>query len=341
MSAEQDRYHRQIKLPEIGKSGQEKLNRASILIVGAGGLGCPAAQYLTAAGVGRIGLVDFDRVDLSNLHRQVLFSEADVGKPKAEAAKSRLKQVNSAVEIRAITEHFDKDNALRLVNEYDIILDGTDNFQTKYMINDACVLAGKPFVSASVYKYQGQVSVFNYQGGPSYRCLYPEHKLKDESSCEETGVLGVLPGILGTIQAAEAIKITLGIGKVLSGKLKVIDTFSGADQMISFTRNEEQIGFVKERGLIPEIVKCEIQDRSALYLDVREVHEQPQAINENVMRIPLNELSGRSSEIPRDKEVLVFCQTGIRSLRAIALLEKEYGFDNLVNVEGGINMLMT
>lgn len=337
---DQNRYHRQIRLQEIGASGQKKLSDTRVLIVGVGGLGCPSAQYLAAAGVGRIGLVDFDIVDTTNLHRQILFTEQDVGKSKAGAAQKRLMDSNSDIDIVSYVEHFDEKNALRLIKEYDIILDGTDNFQTKYMINDACVLSEKPFVSASIYKYQGQLSVFNYQDGPSYRCLYPDHKLKDESSCEETGVLGVLPGIMGTMQAAESIKMILGIGSVLSGKLKIVDALSGDSQIIRFKRDEEQFDLVKERGLIPEVVKCEISNKAEIYLDVREVHEQPQASNENVLKIPLNELSERSAEISREKEVHVFCQTGIRSRQAIALLEKEHGFDNLVNVEGGINMLV-
>lgn len=341
MSFDHNRYHRQIRLPEIGVSGQKKLSNARVLIVGVGGLGCPSAQYLAAAGVGTIGLVDFDKVDLTNLHRQILFTEKDVGKPKAEAAQRRLLDSNSDIEIISYTEHFDENNALRLIKDYDIILDGTDNFQTKYMINDACILSDKPFVSASIYKYQGQLSVFNYRNGPCYRCLYPDHKLKDESSCEETGVLGVLPGIMGAMQAAEAIKMISDIGSVLSGKLKIVDTLSGDSQVITFSRNEKQIDRVKARGLIPEIVKCEISDKAKIYLDVREVHEQPQPVNGNVLKIPLNELSERSAEITREKEVHVFCQTGIRSLRAIELLEAEYGFDNLVNVEGGINMLVS
>ena len=204
------RYDRQIKLDEVGNSGQEKLRNASVLIVGVGGLGCPAAQYLVGAGIGRIGLMDHDRVSLSNLHRQTLFSEGDIGNSKAKVAQEKLQQLNSEIELIAIEDALTIANAENLFNEYDIILDGTDNFETKYLINDACILTGKPWVYASIYKHEGQLSIFNYQDGPSYRCLFPKTTLQN-ISCEATGVLGVTPGILGTLQAAEVLKMTLEI----------------------------------------------------------------------------------------------------------------------------------
>ncbi|WP_420577239.1 ThiF family adenylyltransferase [Ekhidna sp.] len=336
----QNRYDRQMKLPEIGVAGQEKLQKASILIVGVGGLGCPAAQYLTAAGVGRIGLLDHDQVDITNLHRQVLFSEKNVGQPKAEVAKAVLSKRNSDVSFDVHVKRLDETNAMDLLKDYDIILDGTDNFQTKYLINDACVLLDKPFVGASIYKYQGQLAVFNYQNGPTYRCLYPKHNFKDNNNCEDTGVLGVLPGVMGVMQATEALKMVLGIGNVLSGTLKLVDTLSSSDQLIRFKRNESQVGMVKNRPLQLEQITCELIDSNKMYLDVRELYEEPQAHQKGVLQIPLNQLKDRSEEIPTDQEVYVFCQSGIRSKKAINLLEKEFGFTNLVDVEGGIESII-
>ncbi len=229
------RYDRQIKLNEVGDSGQVKLRNASILIVGVGGLGCPAAQYLAGAGVGKMGLMDHDRVSLSNLHRQTLFSEGDIGKSKAAVAKEKLEQLNSEIELIAIEKALSIDNAEKLFSQYDIILDGTDNFETKYLINDACILSGKPWVYASIYKNEGQLSVFNYQEGPSYRCLFPK-TTQQNISCEATGVLGVTPGILGTLQAAEVLKMILEIGTVLSGKLKLINILSGSEQVLNIQK---------------------------------------------------------------------------------------------------------
>ncbi|GAB4243208.1 MAG: molybdopterin-synthase adenylyltransferase MoeB [Ekhidna sp.] len=333
------RYDRQVKLNEIGIEGQQKLSKAKILIIGAGGLGCPAAQYLTAAGVGTIGLMDHDKVDLTNLHRQVLYAEEDVGKSKAEQACKRLKQMNSEVELLAITERLTEKNALDLFSQYDIILDGTDNFQTKYLINDACVFAGKPFIGASIYKYQGQLSVFNYKGSPTYRCLYSNHHLKDNNNCEETGVLGVLPGILGTMQAAETLKLILDIGTSLSGKLKMIDVLGTTEQIIRFSKDEDQVNTIRSSPLTLETIYCKLKTKH-LYLDVREPFEQPRPTNARLLSIPMNQLRDRIDEIPKDEEVFVFCQSGIRSKKAIQLLAGEFGFTNLVDVEGGIDSLL-
>lgn len=333
------RYDRQIKLAEVGEEGQQKLDSAKVLIVGAGGLGCPAALYLAAAGVGNIGIIDHDTVDETNLHRQILFTEKDIGKSKAKVAKEALAQHNSTVSIHTFTYRLDEHNILDVIRDYDIILDGTDNFQTKYLINDACVKIGKPFIGASIYKYQGQLSVFNFRNGPTYRCLYPTHHHKDNNNCEETGVLGVLPGLMGTMQAAEALKVILGVGTVLSGQVKIMDTLTMQEQMINFTRNEEEVERIKNKPLQAEIGTCQIENENVLYLDVREPFEQPRPTNERLLEIPIGELKDRISEIPKDEKVHVYCQSGIRSKKAIALLEKEYGFDNLVDA-GGIEELI-
>jgi molybdopterin/thiamine biosynthesis adenylyltransferase/rhodanese-related sulfurtransferase len=333
------RYSRHLLLPEIGIEGQKKLRAARVLIVGVGGLGCPVAQYLVAAGVGTLGLLDYDRVDISNLHRQILFTETDVDKPKAEAAKAALQKLNQEVEIYTYVDKLTQENAITLFKNYDLVIDGTDNFQAKYLINDACVLTSKAWVYASIYKFQGQLSVFNYKNGPTYRCLFPKVPTQNHS-CEETGVLGILPGVLGTLQAAEAMKVILGLGTILSGKLKIVDTLTMQDQLISFVRNEKQVKVIKDRGLMVEAVHCELQDKNKFYLDVREPFEEPTPVAAHLLRIPLNLLNDRYREIPQDQEVYVFCQSGIRSEKAIQLLSEEYGFKNLINVKGGIQTIL-
>jgi len=334
-----DRFSRQIKLAELGEEGQHKLSHAKVLIVGVGGLGCPAAQYLVASGVGKIGLMDADKVDISNLHRQILFSENDIGKWKVEVAREVLKKQNSDVEFECYKENLHLNNALEIISEYDLVIDGTDNFQAKYLINDSCILANKPWVYSSIYKFEGQVSVFNYQGGPSYRCLFPKMSSKD-ISCEETGVLGTLPGVLGVMQASEALKMILGIGKVLSGKLKIMDLLLMNDQTIRIPRNEDEFQKVLNRDLSMEEIYCTLKKPKAFYLDVREPDESPQVREAKVINIPLLELSNRVNEIPRDKKVHVFCQSGIRSEKALRFLQENFGFKNLINVPGGIQTLL-
>ncbi len=333
------RYDRQIKLDEVGTTGQEKLRDSSVLIIGVGGLGCPAAQYLVGAGVGKIGLMDHDRVAMSNLHRQTLFDEFDIGAGKALTAKEKLQRINSEVEIIAIEEALRQENAEELFVEYDIILDGTDNFETKYLINDASILTGKPWVYASVYKNEGQLSVFNYKGGPSYRCLFPK-TTRQNISCEATGVMGVTPGILGILQATEVLKIILEVGEVLSGRLKLINILTGKDQLMSIKQKPEEIKKIKEGGIIPVTVDCELKSSETIYLDVREEFEQPKVNSEKLIHIPLANLPDRVDEIPRQKEVHVFCRSGQRSKKAIELLQEHFGFQNLKNVEGGVEAII-
>jgi len=333
------RYDRQIKLDEVGFSGQEKLRNASVLIVGVGGLGCPTAQYLAGAGVGKIGLMDHDSVSITNLHRQVLFDEFDVGKSKALVAKEKLQRLNSEIELVALEEALTMENAEKLFNQYDLIIDGTDNFETKYLINDACILTGKPWIYASIYKNEGQLSVFNYQNGPSYRCLFPK-TTRQNVSCEATGVLGVTPGILGMLQSAEALKIILNAGNVLSGKLKLMNILYGTEQVLNIQKRPEEIEKVKNEGIIPVRIACELKDPVKTYLDVREAFEQPKVNSEKVIHIPLGKLKDRLKEIPEMEEVLVFCQTGKRSQEAVEMLQKDFGFRNLKNVEGGIEKII-
>lgn len=333
------RYSRQIKLTEVGPDGQEKLRNAKVLIVGVGGLGGPAAQYLTGAGVGKIGLIDHDKVDVSNLHRQVLFRESDVGKPKAVVAKEHLEKQNSEVQFQVFEEPLTIENAENIIKQYDVVLDGTDNFETKYLINDACLLVDKPWVFASIYKNEGQLSVFNYNDGPTYRCVFPT-STRQNISCEATGVLGVLPGFLGTLQAAEVLKIILGAGEVLSGKLKLVNIMQASEQAIKINKRPEEIAKIRQSGIAPVYIDCSLKNTEHWYLDVREVFEQPKPKGKKVLNIPLGDLTSRHQEIPSDQEVFVFCQTGKRSKSAIEILKNEFGFHNLKNVEGGIETII-
>src|ERR1035437_3341330 len=234
------RYARHLILPEIGIEGQEKLKQAKVLVVGAGGLGCPVLQYLAAAGVGTIGMVDDDVVDETNLQRQSLFSNEDIGRKKAEVAKEKLSKLNPHIILTSDPLHLTSANALEIISHYDLVIDGSDNFPTRYLVNDACVMLNKPLVFGSIFKFEGQVSVFNYKNGPTYRCLFPEPPV-DSPNCAEIGVLGVLPGIVGTIMANEALKIILCIGEVLSGKLFVLDALNFQTQVISFEKNPENL----------------------------------------------------------------------------------------------------
>jgi adenylyltransferase/sulfurtransferase len=334
-----ERYSRHIQLSDIGTKGQKKLALAKVLIIGVGGLGCSAAQHLVASGVGTIGILDYDLVDMSNLNRQILYTQKDVGQRKVEAAKKALLKLNDQVHINMYFEQLTFDRALSLFPEYDIILDGTDNFRTKYAINDACVVVNKPWVYASVYKYQGQLSVSNYKNGPTYRCLYPDINSRN-TSCEEVGVLGALPGILGTLQAVEALKIILDIGQVLSGRLLIQDLLTMQQQLISFSRDENQVAIAKNREKVKNKKNGFINTCEKVYLDIREPVETTKNLDQNVIQIPMNQLSNRHMEIPRDVPIHVYCQSGIRSREAIKLLSEKYGFQNLINVNGGIQSLM-
>ncbi len=333
------RYDRQIKLKEVGPEGQKKLRNAKVLLVGVGGLGCPAAMYLAGAGVGKIGLMDHDKVDMSNLHRQVLFQESDVGRSKAVVAKERLEKQNSELQFEVYQEPLTIENAENIINQYDVVLDGTDNFETKYLINDACILANKPWVFASIYKNEGQLSVFNYEDGPSYRCVFPK-STRQNISCEATGVLGVLPGILGTLQAAEVLKIVLEAGEVLSGKLKLINMMRASEQTININKRPEEVDKILKNGIAPVYIDCDLKNKEQWYLDVREIFEQPKPKGKKVLSIPMSDLTSRYQEIPNNQEVFVFCQSGKRSKNAIEILKNEFGFHNLKNVEGGIETII-
>lgn len=349
---EKYRYSRHLLLKEVGLEGQEKLKEAKVLVVGAGGLGCPVLLYLAAAGVGTIGVIDFDTIDASNLQRQILFSTDDVGRSKAEVAKEKLNANNPFIDVIAYNEELTNENALEIFSKFDIIVDGTDNFHTRYMVNDASLIANKPLVYGAIYKFEGQVSVFNYQEGPTYRCLFPNPpEAGSIPSCSEVGVVGVLPGIIGAQQANEVIKIILQIGNVLSGRLMVYNALQASFLEIQINKTEAII-FKKEEFLKFDyqgycddlmvmgnsITLTELINLSpdVFVVDVRREWEQPKLENKQVLYAPLQEIDGYIHEIPRDKEVYVICQHGVRSKVAIEYLEKECNFTNLINVEGGM-----
>jgi sulfur-carrier protein adenylyltransferase/sulfurtransferase len=357
------RYSRHLIMPEVGMEGQLKLKRARVLTIGTGGLGAPLGLYLAAAGVGHLGLVDFDVVDSSNLQRQVTFTTADVGKPKSEAAKARLSALNPAIEIVSYETRLTSDNALELFRDYDIIVDGTDNFPTRFLVNDACVLLGKPNVYGSIFRFEGQATVFGYPGGPCYRCLYPEPPPPGlVPSCAEGGVLGVLPGIVGSIQAMETIKLILGTGEPLVGRLLLFDALAMRFRELKLKRNpdcplcgdhrtltklidyEEFCGIRGEETPamtdgIQEITATDLkarQDRGEklFILDVREPHEY-QICNLNGKLIPLGELPRRVNELDSSVEMVVHCRSGKRSADAIHFLQTA-GFKKLLNLKGGV-----
>jgi MoaD family protein len=358
------RYSRHLIMPEVGVDGQRKLKAARGLCVGAGGLGAPAAMYLAAAGVGTLGLVDFDVVDASNLHRQIIYGTPDVGKRKLEAARARIAAMNDGVKVVLHELALTSKNALEVLKDYDVILDGTDNFQTRYLVNDACVLLGKPNAYGSIFRFDGQASVFAVKGGPCYRCLYPEPPPPGlVPSCAEGGVLGVLPGVIGIIQATEAIKLILGAGQPLVGRLLLYDALQMRFRELKLRRDPECpicgdhptihalidydqfCGVVPAHaqpaaGGVPEVTVEELKaklDRGedVRVLDVREPNEFQICRIPGSTLIPLGELSNRTAELDRDRELIVHCKMGGRSAKAVALLQ-ERGFTRVRNLKGGI-----
>jgi adenylyltransferase/sulfurtransferase len=351
------RYNRHIIIPEFGIEAQKKLKAAKVLVIGSGGLGSPLLLYLAAAGVGTLGIVDLDVVDDSNLQRQVLFGVQDIGIPKVEAAKIRLKQLNPHIKIKTYNTQFTSKNALEIIKDYDVVADGTDNFPTRYLVNDASVLAGIPNVYASIFQFEGQVSVFNYTDkngtkGPNYRDLYPTPPEPGLiPNCAEGGVLGVLPGIIGSLQANEVIKVITGVGEPLSGRFFVFDALTFETRTLKITKRansteiKELIDYEQFCGIsaiekpVKEISTLELENwisngEDFQIIDVRETSEYEQ-INIGAHLIPLGEVIARNHEIEREKKVVIHCRSGARSAKAIRQLE-EIGFDNLYNLKGGI-----
>ena len=351
------RYNRHIIIPEFGIEAQKKLKAAKVLVIGSGGLGSPLLLYLAAAGVGTLGIVDLDVVDDSNLQRQVLFGVQDIGTPKVEAAKIRLKQLNPHIKIKTYNTQFTSKNTLEIIKDYDVVADGTDNFPTRYLVNDASVLAGIPNVYASIFQFEGQVSVFNYTDkngtkGPNYRDLYPTPPEPGLiPNCAEGGVLGVLPGIIGSLQANEVIKVITGVGEPLSGRFFVFDALTFETRTLKITKRansteiKELIDYEQFCGIsaiekpVKEISTLELENwisngEDFQIIDVRETSEYEQ-INIGAHLIPLGEVIARNHEIEREKKVVIHCRSGARSAKAIRQLE-EIGFDNLYNLKGGI-----
>lgn len=348
-----NRYSRHTLLPEIGETGQLKIGQAKVLVIGAGGLGCPVLQYLTAAGVGQIGIVDFDQVELSNLQRQILFTENDLGIFKALAAKKRLQAMNTTIHFETFTEKLTLSNAFAIIEPYDIIVDGTDNFETRYLINDVCVQLDKPVVYGAIYKFEGQVSVFNYQNGPTYRCLFPEPPQTSVPNCSEVGVLGVLPGIIGTMQANEVLKIILKMPSVLSGQLVSYSAKTGETHKFQFSADKKGIQQIKNSELIEEtyrsISACEIRtkevsvispnqiqfDEKIQWIDVRNAGEVPMVDHPDILKIPLHSLEDQiPHHLNKNQKTIVFCQSGMRSKRATAILQ-QHQFKEVYSLKGG------
>lgn len=360
------RYSRHLLMPEVGLQGQLKLKNSSALVIGTGGLGAPVALYLAAAGVGRIGLVDYDVVDSSNLQRQVIHGTSTVGRLKVESARDRLQDLNPDIQIDAYNEPFTSENALRIAKEYDIIIDGTDNFPTRYLTNDVSVFLGRPNVYGSIFRFDGQVSVFYAKEGPCYRCLFPEPPPPGlVPSCAEGGVLGVLPAVIGSLQATEALKLLLGIGDPLIGRLLLYNALDMSFDFIKLKKNPncrvcgpnadvtELVDYEAFCGLPShdraddsasadwDISARDLQTRLArdpnlLLLDVREPHELRISSIRDSVNIPLGQLTARLSELDTAREMVVFCKSGTRSRRALDLLVGA-GFKKVKNLHGGIN----
>ena len=365
-AAELQRYSRHLVLKDFGVEGQLKLRGAKVLIVGAGGLGCPALLYLTAAGVGTIGVIDSDKLEVSNLQRQILYTMADIGRNKAEAAVDRLRQLNPLTSLRSFPFRLTSDNALEIIADFDVVIDGTDNFPTRYLINDACVLLDKPFVYSSILQFEGQAAVFNYRGvsgqiSANYRDIFPEPPTAESvPNCEQAGVLGVLPGMLGCIQANEALKIITGVGEPLANRLLILDAATMEQTLLRIsdrgTRKHIKtlidyedfcgINAGKNKSLndksltmkevtVQELKKLMDSNTDFQLIDVREPHEYD-ICNLNGELIPMSDIPNNVDKIATDKQVVIHCRSGKRSGDMLLWLEKNHGLTNLYNLKGGI-----
>jgi len=359
-SAELQRYSRHLMMPEVTPDGQRRLKAARVLCIGAGGLGSPAAVYLAAAGMGTIGIVDFDDVDLSNLQRQILHGTKDIGRDKLESARDRLHDINPEIDVQLHKCRFCSENAPQLVSRYDVIVDGSDNFPTRYLSNDVCVFARKPNVYGSVFRFEGQTTVFApHLGGPCYRCLFPEPPPPDSvPNCAQAGVLGVLPGIIGMLQAIEAIKMIVGVGESLVGRLLHFDALKARFRELNLRRDPEcpvcgenptifspidyeQFCGARDEEAIPTMSAHELKQKMDArepfeLIDVREGFEYEIARIDGARLIPLGEIAERADELPRDRPIVVHCHSGRRSAEAVRLLQQR-GFGNIYNLEGGID----
>lgn len=356
-NAEIKYYSRQLLLSDLGKESQQKLKEAKVLVIGAGGLGCPVLQYLACAGVGKLGIVDGDRVDISNLHRQILFCVGDVGSSKAGAAAKRLVNVNPFIEVVPHSVFLNVENAPLLIKDYDLVVDCSDNYGTRFLINDVCVQLGKSVVSGSIYRFEGQVSVFNYNNGPTYRCLFPDlPSVESSTNCSEAGVIGVLPGMIGLFQATEVIKIITGSGEILSGKILVVKAMNNSFISYDLSRNDiiyqntlnknlnsedYDLSCLNESETIVHVDNDAIEklysESNLVLLDVREMNELPRIFGDNVMVMPLSILEKNIDKLPKERNFLVGCKSGIRSEKAIRILQKNSSLKSLYNLKNGIN----
>ncbi|GAB3498264.1 adenylyltransferase/sulfurtransferase MoeZ [Spirosoma knui] len=358
--AEKQRYQKHLNLPEIGTEGQLRLKNARVLVVGAGGLGCPVLLYLTAAGVGTIGVIDPDAVDLSNLQRQVLYTTDEVGKPKAKVAVSHLNRLNPDLTFDTYTMALEIGNARTIIEAYDIVVDCTDNFKVRYLVNDVCVLLNKPFVYGAIHRFEGQVAVLNAdlgdgRRGPTYRCLFPEHPNEIEiPNCNDTGVLGVLPGVIGTYQANEVIKLITGIGQSLSEHLFMVDLLAMSQQKIKTKRRADahelaqqglasagtqsaRVNTAPQKMSVQELADRLAQGENIFLLDVRERPEYELCHLTDAVLIPVGMIPNNRKRIPTDRPVVVYCHHGIRSANVVQYLYAQDGLTNLFNLDGGIN----
>tara|TARA_B100000902_G_scaffold322144_1_gene315327 strand:+ start:64 stop:1191 length:1128 start_codon:yes stop_codon:yes gene_type:complete len=343
------RYARHLALPNVGEEGQMRLLESSVLVVGAGGLGSPAIMYLAAAGVGKIGIIDGDVVEESNLQRQIIHSTSSIGDAKADSAAERIGLLNPGIEVVSFVRRLDENNAMSIIKDYDIVIDGTDNFASRYLIGDVCEILGKPWIFGSIHRFEGQVSTFNFENGPNYRDLFPEPPPPELSpNCSEAGVLGVLPGIVGTIQATEAIKVILQIGYVLSGKLLTIDSLTMITRVLSFgsePRRGRGSGIGMEgmslKSVSPvEFIRRKNEGWSPFLLDVRsESEESITSLEGTDLRITHTSVPVRHQEIPTDRDVVVYCRTGGRSGAVVRFLSQSgYATDRVFNLEGGVHL---
>ena len=360
------RYSRHLTIPQVGLEGQQKLKNTSVLIVGSGGLGSPVALYLAAAGIGHLGIVDFDTVDETNLQRQIIYDTAQVGERKVDSARLRLTALNPFIQVDAYHTVFSSANAREIAAEYDILVDGSDNFATRYLLNDLSVLTGKPYVYGSIFRFEGQVSVFDARRGPCYRCLFPEPPEPDSvPACADAGVLGVLPGTIGTLLATEVLKLALGIGEPLTGKLLLYDALEMSFQTINIRKNpacvvcgeqpeikdlmdyDEFCGIPTDharpnilgdgRDILPVDLDRRLRHGDRIQLiDVRDPVEQQVSALEGALIIPVEQITLRAQELDRDTEYVLFCRTGVRSTRAARQL-LQMGFKHVFNLQGGIN----
>lgn len=352
--SELNRYQRHFSLPQFGMEGQEKIKASKVLVVGAGGLGSPVLLYLSAAGVGKIGIIDFDTLSLSNLQRQILYTTDEVGQRKTDLAKKKLSALNNHPELITYEEKLSAKNGLEIIKEYDLVVDCTDNFPTRYLVNDACGILGKPFVYASIYQYEGQVSVFNYDNGPSYRDVFPRPPHPDAvPNCAEGGVLGALAGVMGSLQATEAIKMITGTGTLLSGYLLIYDSLNTSFKKIKLPKPtnrkvvthlidyDEFCGITKLKNtMVKEIDVIELKnmmdnEEDFQLIDVREPHEVDIATLNGEL-IPLGEIAQSEDKINKDKKVVIHCRSGARSAKAVEYLQKKLGKEDIYNLKGGV-----